>query len=602
MPSAFHRPAVEPTVDAVDTSAVRLAPFAGLCLIACNGAPPSPAVPPPEVSPELTRNVPAGTRFRATLAGVVADEAIWRATRVWWREALAQTVRFSMAPIQSDGLPELRLTVAADARALTATMRDGDGPEHVVAVGSYAPDSATPSLPAAIDRLAWATRLALGESVEPPLPVAAATSADPRVVDGVADADLLLRSGSFPGALSALRTARRRDGGAPYVLAPLCALELLAGSDPTAIERTCREALNYTPRLSPTTQHVLLRTLLLADAAREPAEAATYDQRLATLAAVARRERPHDDEPRWTEALAHNFRAEFDRARPVLEELLQRLPEQPFVPYHLGWACLGTGDAAAAATHLERAALRLPESWVLLPRAIALFEAERHDELDRLLDRALAEASADRGEHALLRHQLLRMRAAHALLREQPERARRLIVDDLTLLLKHPLMLEGRAAELAESGAVLVRLGSSPQLPAILAAVQRQRPGGVLADAVAFVGGLHAVVATGASTERTESMLARDGDSPWASLLSAFAHERRGEVGDMQNDLARAAGLASSPMTTALLTLSLRAVGKDREAERLHRTLQRELLEVHLRRPCRHPLFGPELAFAFRPF
>ena len=31
----------------------------------------------------------------------------------------------------------------------------------------------------------------------------------------------------------------------------------------------------------------------------------------------------------------------------------------------------------------------------------------------------------------------------------------------------------------------------------------------------------------------------------------------------------------------------------------LQETLKREMLTMHLRQPCQHPLFGPELAYAF---
>ena len=67
----------------------------------------------------------------------------------------------------------------------------------------------------------------------------------------------------------------------------------------------------------------------------------------------------------------------------------------------------------------------------------------------------------------------------------------------------------------------------------------------------------------------------------------------------MQNQLARAARLSSSPMTKALLAHSLRAIGKMREAALLQDTLRAEMLRVHLRQVCQHPVFGPELAYAF---
>ena len=120
-----------------------------------------------------------------------------------------------------------------------------------------------------------------------------------------------------------------------------------------------------------------------------------------------------------------------------------------------------------------------------------------------------------------------------------------------------------------------------------------------VADACAFIGGMHQVQTTGVRAEKVERALSRDGDSPWSALLAAFAHERSGEVGDMQTTLARAARLSDSPMTKALLAKSLRAVGKMRDAERLHETMRRELLQLRLRQTCQHPVFGPELAYAY---
>jgi hypothetical protein len=52
-------------------------------------------------------------------------------------------------------------------------------------------------------------------------------------------------------------------------------------------------------------------------------------------------------------------------------------------------------------------------------------------------------------------------------------------------------------------------------------------------------------------------------------------------------------------MTKALLARSLRAVGKLQEADLLHDTLRAEMRTLHLRKACQHPVFGPELAYAF---
>ncbi|MFN3240365.1 MAG: hypothetical protein ACE37K_02505 [Planctomycetota bacterium] len=579
---------------------MRPLPLLALCaLVACHSAPaeiPESALADvPEPTPPVALRLPAGTRVAATVSDGLPVDGPWRAVRTWWREAIGQTVAFSIAPKAYDGLAQLALTIDVDAKALTATLLR-DGTETLLASAAYGEGLETPGLLAAIDQLAWAARRALGEAATRPLPVGRITSEDPRAVIAVEDADELIRTGGFSGAFAALRTARRHDGGAPFVLAPLAALELLR-NDPTRARDISREALGYAARCSPTVQHRLARTLLLANAALEPRRAGRFDRELTTLAAVARRERPHDDEPRYTDALGHNFLADFATSRPLLEDLHRRLPERGFVAYHLGWACLGTDDAVAAAEHLREASLRLPTPWVLLPWAIALFESRRDDELGQVLDRARRDYGS--GDRDSISHQVLRMQAAHALLTDQPERARELLLDDLRWLVKHPLALDARVGDFAEAGAVLVRLGSSDQLPNLVAAVQKLPVEAVTRDAAAFVGGMHQVLTTGVRAEGLEDALARDGDSAWSSLLAAYAHEREGEVGAMQNALARAALLSASPLTKALLARSLRAVGKAVEADRLHDTLKREMLTMHLRQPCQHPLFGPELAYAY---
>lgn len=497
-------------------------------------------------------------------------------------------------------LPAIELTIEPRAKTLTASLRRrqaGSGHDPLVlSAGSYAPESATPDLLLALDQLAWEVRLALGEAAPQPKHVAAITSNHAQVVLAVQDAIELMRDGAFASAHRTLQRARQRDGGAPFVLDQLAAVELLRG-DSSAAERICREALGYEARVSATVQHRLLRTLLMARSAREPQQAQRFDAELITLATVARRERPHDEEPMWTEALANNFTAKFAAARPQLENLHERQPENAFVPYHLGWACLALGDASAAKDHLATAALRLPAPWVLLPRAIALYEAEQHEELQSLLEDVVAEFARD--PRNVLCHQVLRMQAAHAILRGNDDRAREFLLEDLRWLLANPLALGARVGELAETGWVLARMGGPRELPAILAAMQKQHVGKAVADASAFVSAMHQVKATGQRATATERALDKGGDNAWSALLAAYAHERRGEVGDMQNELSRAARLSDSPMTKALLAKSLRAVGKLPDAERLHQTLRRELRTLHLRRTCQHPLFGPELAYAF---
>ncbi len=570
-----------------------LAPWA---LAACLGpeAPrPTPLQGPlPEV---LVRSpLPPGTSLGASVGGAFADERGGPAVRTGWRAALGQSARFAVLPQPQDGGATLVLSLDPETRTAAAALEHAET-TRTIATLRLGPGGEADDLFDALDRLAWACRTALGESCDRPLPVAQLTSSDARAVLAVADADALVQTGAFSDAYATLREARRRDGGAPFILEPLAALELLRGAPDRALA-ICREALGYEARCSPTVQHKLARTLLLAKAAREPARAGQFDRELATLAAVARRERPHDAAPVYTAARSHNCRAEFRDARPLLEQLHRAYPERGFVSYHLGWSCLGSGDPAAAADHLRAASMRLPTPWLLLPWAIALHESGRHEELGALLTRMRQERRAD---DDTLEHQLLRMQAARALLHDDRDAARELLVDDLRWLAAHPTVLDARLAEFAEAGAVLVRLGSAPVVPALVAAVQRLPIDAATRDAAAFVGGMDQVLRTGRRADGLEATLSRDGDSAWGTLLEAFAHEQQGEVGAMQAALARAARMSDSPMTKALLARSLRAVGKHQEADLLSDTLRREMLALHLRRPCEHPLFGPELAFAF---
>jgi len=576
------------------TSAVRASVTIGLCLLAaCQGAPERPTTPPPPFV--LVTEWPEGQRFATALAAGLPDLDRFRAAEVWWQQALGQTTRFSLAPGPADALPTVELTIDRQALALTATLVDA-GRRSVLAAGRFDEASATPDLTSAIDRVAWAARLALGERVDaPPSPVAEITSRDPAVVVAVHEARALLEIGSVQAGYRALRRARQRDGGAPFVLQPLASCELLFGNADEA-ERICREAIGYARRSSPQNGHLLGRTLLLAQAGRHPQDVAVYDRRLLDLGTVATRERPHDDEAQYTLALAHNYRAEFERSEPLLRALAQRLPEHAFVHYHLGWALLANGDPAGAAAHLAEAALRIPASWVLLPRAIAMFECGQHAELDELLRATLAEHPDD----PLLPHQVLRMQAAHAVLLGKPARARELLLADLEWLTRNALVLEQRSGEFAESGELLVRLGGDDRLAALLLAAQQLRSGTAVADACAYLSGMWQTSTRGRPSDGLVERLQRGGDSAWAARLEAFGHERAGEVGEMQTQLARASRLSSSPMTKALLAKSLCAVGNREEGEALHRALRRELRTIHLRRPCQHPLYGPELAYAFR--
>lgn len=567
--------------------------LAFLALASCSaspGAPPAAAIPRPAAVEVL--ELPAGTRVRTELAAGLPDEPLIRAAAIWWREALRQSPKFDVGD-EGDTWPatELVLAIDVEGRRASAFCRSADGRERALWGESFPGGD----LAAAIDRLAWASRIALGEAADPPVAVAACVSGHVGAVLAAFDGFALLRDGGVASAGRAFEAARRGDGGSPFVLDGLATVALLRG-DANAAQRICREALGYEARLAPTTRHRLARTLLLARASLDPTRAPDRDRELLALGQVVGRERPHDPQARLTEAIAHNFLGDFAAARPILTELRARYPRQAVVSYHLGWSCLATGDAVAAIDHFADAGARLPMPWVAIPRALAHYVAGDHDGLTRLLDRLAEDAGEQAGEPL---HELMRMRAAHALLRGDAEAAADDILRTLNWLLKNPATLDRRPGEFAEQGEVLVRLGRYEALPALIAAVQNQMPGTAVADACAYLSGMIQIAASRTRAVGLEGRLGRGGDSVFALRLQAFAHEVRGELADMHAALARAARLSDSPLTKALLAESLGRMGRGAEARALRAALRRELTAIDLRRRPSHPLLGPELAYAF---
>lgn len=563
-------------------------------LTACTApAPEFPAVagPPPQVP--VATHLPAGTRLSVELAPGSADERDERAALGWCREALAQSSHFDVleAELRLPDAVVLQLGLDPQAKALHTALLTKDGP-HLLAGASFA----SQDLPAAIDQLAWATRLALGERCPAPVPIALCTTHHPDGLLAALDAQILLRDGSFGPALRALAAARERDGASPFVLDGLAAVRLVLGDAATA-ERLCREALGYQGRLSPRTQHRLARTLLLARSSQHPEQAAQFDADLLALGEVASRERPHDPQCALTAAIAHNYRREFGAARNRLEPVVQRLPNQALPAYHLGWACLGSDQPQQALVWFDRAALRLPALWLVVPRALAQWAAGAHDALRADLDRLLADPDFATGATP---HHLRRIQAAHALLQGQQGAAVAVLRADLEWLAAHPQILALCAGEFAEQGEVLVRLDQGRELESVLAAVQAQLPGSLAADAAAYLGGLLQIRTDKQRLPRLEAQLGRGGDSPWSLRLQAFAHELRGELGDRHAALSRAALLSDTPLTKALLAQSLAHTGRIGEGRLLRETLRAELLAIDLRGRQQHPLLGPELAFAYR--
>src|SRR5262249_37754932 len=161
------------------------------------------------------------------------------------------------------------------------------------------------------------------------------------------------------------------------LLDALAALATLRGQPAQAVA-IATEALALQARLTPVTQHRLLRTLLLARASLDGAHARRHDEELLALATGARRERPHDPEPGVTMGRALNFLGRFDAARDELAAVAARLPNNASVRYHLGWAQLALGDAKAAGREFAAVAAVLPAGALVVPRALARYENGEH--------------------------------------------------------------------------------------------------------------------------------------------------------------------------------------------------------------------------------
>ncbi|MCB9885155.1 MAG: hypothetical protein H6838_06655 [Planctomycetes bacterium] len=564
----------------------------GLALGGCaTGPTPVPEQPRPEVA--VVRALDPGAVLVTECTGL-PDELPWRAAAVLWHEALRQSVQFVVLE-DAGGAPgrdRLRLSADPTSQRLAALLVDAHG-QTVPIGGDTAADG---DLAAAIDRLARTAREALGEVTTTPVPTAACVGRDPSFVDAAADAHRLLHDGAIESAFRLFTRCRARDGGSPYVLDGLAEAELLRGH-PGIAERIAQEALGFSTRLAPHRQHRIARTLLLARASQRPENAPERDRQLRDLGRVFHRERPHDPEALLTMGLAENFLGEFAAARPHLQAFVALEPDHPLGHYHLGWTQLALGEHAAAVAEFETAALRLPPASLIVPRSIALYGAGQHERLQQVLA-DLATELLERDSLQL--HDLRRMQAAHALLRGDDAAAVELLRQDFTWLVSHPSALDERVGEFAEAGVVLVRLGGARALPPILAALQQQRPGTALADAISFLSGVVTVAETNQRAEAVERQLSRGGESVFALLLQALCHERRGELGDQYTALARAARMSDSPLTKMLLARSLTSMGRQQESDQLLAALRSEMLRIRLRQRAQHPLLGPELAYAFR--
>jgi hypothetical protein len=562
---------------------VRLLPIAFLLVAACSA--------PPAVRPELASWV-ASTPIAFALppGSLVALQPVrgplpkdWPAAAIegLWRESLRQspTIDFAHGPVATGAntAQQLQLSYDATARTFTATLSNQGNAVHLAGVRIVN----TPG--AALDELAARTRTALGErELQDLTPIEMGYSKDLSVVAACEAALVQLQDGGFAAATRMLTAARPRDGGCTMLLDAMATAAVLRGQTREAVA-LATEALALRQRLMPATQHRLARTLLLARASISTATARRCDEDLLQLSTVAQRERPADPDPRVSGAIALNFLGRFAEARTALTPLAPRLPRSFSVRYHLGWAELGCGEANVAAQHFAAVAAVLPPSALLVPRALARFEAGDHDGLRTWLqeiaqDRAFAETEA--------LHEVRRMQAALELLTGHRDSAAAWMLRDL-------------AGARVEAGEVLVRLGQGERLRPMLATLQALKPDPAIADAVAYVSGLIEIRATTRSLPELSENMRNRGVGVWGDLLDAYGSEVQGKLAAERSALAQAAKASSSPLVKAALQRNLRRSGNTLEADALRTAMQREMKVIDLRRRSQHPLLGPELAFAW---
>jgi hypothetical protein len=564
------------------------------------GPRPGPGLPPPLAAP-LVRSLPAGTVLRLLPCREVVPVGRGRAgvdtgfVDALLREALRLSARFDLAADQEDGPSRYALAPRIDAAAgqLSISLEEDGAPPTPLAAVPIGADA----VPAAVDVAALTVRAGLGDTAAAPPPIADLYSASAECVAATERA-LLLDGGAAPATLELIQRARRADPGCALAWNALASWQLAHGEAEEAA-RTAQTALStLSRRLAPTTAQRLARVLLLARArAAGPGAARGIDEQLLALGEAFVEDRPHDPHGRYTRALAQNFLGAFAAARADLEHLLPRWPKVPWIPYHLAFACLGTGDGEAALAAIELAARRLPFGTVFLPRALALHAAGELDELDEFLGRAQGRETAEID----FGHQVLRMRAALALLRGRREAAIAVLLEDLEWLRQRPSLLEERSLDLAEAGEVLVRLGAGAELPHRLdplRAVPSLAAGPSLA--LAYVEGLWAAGSgEDAIAQIALQTLERAQRDAWATQVRAARARHAGDVATEARELATAVRLDDSPLCRAAFARALEGLGRRSEAQALLAETRGQLLRIDLRLPLEHPLLSPGRALAF---
>lgn len=538
-----------------------------------------------------------------------------RILRLWWRECMVQDQDHDVAVEWLDGTPEagdrhvLQVHVDGEARIASAVIERPDGSKLLLAqqsLGSFAePVAAARALAAGLDQLAWATRLALGDRVEPgPVGCLATTSANLDAVVAIDRGLDAMQDGMPAEGMRFLQQALRMDPGSSVAVDALAACHLLRSDGAQALA-TLERSLPH-GRTSAVLRQRMARTRLLALALHRPAEAATFDAALLALGTGELAARPHDPQARITVAIANNLRGNFPVAEPALAELRRRMPRNALVAAHHGWALLALHRPTEARRAFADAEARMPPGSLLLPRALALCEDGDRAGFERLLVDALEGAHPESIAH----FDLVRMLDTRTLLSFPPELpagdsrttigaedAMRM-ASHCTWLLQRPALLEARLDAFTETAALVLE-GSHPaaaealgtSLAAGRATAARER---TTAAAVAFLADLQSVLAGGEPPPRPVDAdplrLAR-----WHRLVAA-ARRRAGDHEGTCLALRDALAAGPQPAVQAALVRALRSCGRTDEADAELARLRANLRAIRLRGELLHPATGPERA------
>jgi tetratricopeptide (TPR) repeat protein len=515
------------------------------------------------------------------------------------REALRRSTRFDiaadvehvpsawrLAPVLDHGSGQLAIGLSDTAvpgatQPVVATTRDGRS------VADW------------VDDLARTTRRALGERcpAEPPLAQIYSENLDSvlateRAFDRIARG----RPAEAPPLVDRARSA---DPGNPLAWLADATARLALG-DAELAATTAEKALGMLAgRLAPNTQHRLARVMLLARAMNRDAEAARrIDESLLELATTYANERPHDPHGRYSRALALAHLGRFADAAGELEVLAQRWPLVPQVSYYRSLALLATGQPALALDALTVALRVLPETTTLLPRCLALYETKATAELDDLLER-MSERPTRNGT---FEHELLRIRAALAILDGRDDDARAQLLADLQWLHDRPTLLESRVAALADDGVALLRLDAHAELLTRLGHfLELPVRNGTLLPTLTWLGGM-AAIASGDrdSAELAIRTLAGSQEDVLAARLRAAVARAAGRIDSEASELARAQLRSDDPLDRLDLARVMMQLGRTKDADVLRSDLRASLHRHDLRAGIVHPLLSPRLAIVAR--